>query len=263
MCVHNDTMRRLEAAAGRLPAVAAFAGHTAAWLHGIDVDVRGPIEAIVPKGNRVSARSGMKIYRSRLPEDEVVVIDGLRTTNALRTLEDIGRRSSLVEGTVILDAAFHDGVADLAAFQRRVKSLRGGRGLVNLRHATALAEPKSESPMETRLRMILVLAGLPRPEAQVSIFDSRGRLIGRPDLYYAERRLGLEYDGATHRANLVDDNRRQNLLLEAGVTLLRFTSSDVLTRPAIVAAQVRAVCSSAGTRARNTPVFMASAGTRT
>ena len=255
-------MRRLEAAAGRLPAVAAFAGHAAAWLHGVDVDVRGPIEAIVPKGNKVSGRSGMKIYRSRLPEDEVVVIEGLRTTNVLRTLEDIGRRSSLVDATVIVDAALHAGFADLATLQKRVSSLRGGRGVVNLRLTTACAEPKSESPMETRLRMLLVLAGLPRPEAQVSIFDRHCRFVGRPDLYYAEHRLGVEYDGAQHRDSLASDNRRQNLLLEAGVTLLRFTSGDVLMRPALVAAQVRAVCLSAGTRVEESAFFVSSAGTR-
>jgi hypothetical protein len=37
--------------------------------------------------------------------------------------------------------------------------------------------------METRLRMVLVLGGLPRPKAQVKIYDSNGRFVGKPDLY--------------------------------------------------------------------------------
>ena len=101
-------MLQLEAAACRLPAISAFGGLSAAWLHGIDVDGCNPIEVIVPKGNKVSGRSGMKVYRARLPEDEVAVAHGLRATNILRTLEDIGRRSSLVEGTVVVDAALAD-----------------------------------------------------------------------------------------------------------------------------------------------------------
>ena len=95
--------------------------------------------------------------------------------------------------------------------------------------------------METRLRMLLVLAGLPRPEAQVSIHERNGRFLGRPDLYYPERRLGLEYDGGVHRASLAEYNRRQNRLLEEGVRLLRFTAGDLQLHPAVVVAQVRSV----------------------
>ncbi len=116
--------------------------------------------------------------------------------------------------------------------------------------------------METRLRLVLVLAGLPRPEAQVPIYDSQGRFVGRPDLYYSDCRLGLEYDGAIHRESLAEDNRRQNRLLEAGVTLLRFTAGDVLSRPAMVIAQVRALRASAGIRDQEASISSAGAGTR-
>jgi very-short-patch-repair endonuclease len=94
--------------------------------------------------------------------------------------------------------------------------------------------------METRLRLTLVLAGLPRPEAQVPLEDSRGRFLGRPDLYYPTERLGLEYDGGTHRTSMAEDNRRQNRLLVAGYRLLRFTAADVLRTPDLVVAQVQA-----------------------
>ena len=94
--------------------------------------------------------------------------------------------------------------------------------------------------METRLRMLLVLAGLPRPQAQVPLYDHRGRLLRRPDLYYPEQRVGLEYDGGIHRDSLVEDNRRQNRLLSAGFRLLRFTAADVYNTPDAVVAQVDA-----------------------
>jgi len=87
--------------------------------------------------------------------------------------------------------------------------------------------------------MLLVLAGLPRPQAQFPVHDATGRFVGRPDLYYPNRRLGVEYDGGTHRETLADDNRRQNLLLDAGVTLLRFTARDVLSAPDLLVALVR------------------------
>lgn len=236
-------MLRLEAAACRLPEIAAFSGMSAAWLHGIEVEACDPIEVIIPKGVGVSARSGMTVYRARLPAPEVTIARGLRATTILRTLEDLGRRLPLVDAAVIIDMALNLGLTDLSAFTSWARTRRGGRGLVNLRRVAAAAEPKSESPMETRLRLLLVSAGLPRPEAQTPIHDSEGRFVGRPDLYYPEHRLGLEYDGAIHRDRLAEDNRRQNRLLEAGVRLLRFTATDVLTRPSIVVAQVRAMLS--------------------
>ncbi len=99
--------------------------------------------------------------------------------------------------------------------------------------------------METRLRMLLVLAGLPRPEAQVSLHDGSGRFLGRADLYYPSQRLVIEYDGGTHRTSLVEDNRRQNLLLSAGYRLLRFTFADIREAPEAVVDQVkRALASS-------------------
>jgi very-short-patch-repair endonuclease len=93
--------------------------------------------------------------------------------------------------------------------------------------------------METRLRVLLVLAGLPRPEVQVSIQDDKGRFLGRPDLLYRRQRLAIEYDGGNHRERLVDDNRRQNGLVGAGYRLLRFTAADVYGTPHTVAMQVR------------------------
>jgi len=71
--------------------------------------------------------------------------------------------------------------------------------------------------METKLRLLLVLAGLPRPQAQVSLHDDSGRFVGRPDLYYPPQRLAVEYDGAAHRESLTADNRRQNRMVKAGL----------------------------------------------
>jgi very-short-patch-repair endonuclease len=73
----------------------------------------------------------------------------------------------------------------------------------------------------------------------VTVRDRLLRFVGRLDLYYQAQRLGLEYDGATHRETLAEDNRRQNRLLEAGVRLLRFTAGDIFNAPDLVVSQVR------------------------
>ena len=92
--------------------------------------------------------------------------------------------------------------------------------------------------METRLRMVLVQPRLPTPIVQAELCDSTGRFLARADLYYPDRRLVIEYDGANHRDRLEADLRRQNSLLTAGYHLLRFTAAE-LRAPSKVASQVR------------------------
>jgi hypothetical protein len=94
--------------------------------------------------------------------------------------------------------------------------------------------------METRLRWLLIRAGLPTPEVQTDLRDGGARFVGRADLYYPSARLVVEYDGGNHRERLVDDDRRQNLLINAGYQVLRFTAADLHSRTDVTVAQVRA-----------------------
>jgi very-short-patch-repair endonuclease len=168
-----------------------------------------------------------------------VVVRGFRATSRLRTLSDISRVVSLVEAVVVTDMALHAGMIKRSHLNEWVGRRAGRKGVKAERVMLKFAEGAAESPMETRLRMLLVLNGLPRPEVQVTVRDEAGSFVGRPDLYYPQHRLGLEYDGETHRDNLVEDNRRQNRLLLAEIRLLRFTAADVLRRPESVVTQVR------------------------
>jgi Protein of unknown function (DUF559) len=229
----------LEAARLRMPASTTFSGKTAAWLHGLDAAPCEPIEAILPGDGEGWERGGIRVRRAALDDCEVVVRRGFRTTSLARTLWDLSRCVSLVETVVITDMALHARLISHPTLRESVERNAGRKGVAKARRVLEFAEGGSESPMETRLRMLLVLKGLPRPEAQVTIRDDKGSFLGRPDLYYREHRLGLEYDGETHRTNLVEDNRRQNRLLLAGVKLLRFTGADVLHRPDSVVTQVR------------------------
>jgi hypothetical protein len=235
---------KLDAACKRLPPEAVFSGLTAAWLHGLDVGAVESIEVTISKGIGVSARSGIEVRRAALSPKDVVSIRGKKVTSSLRTFSDICFRLSVTEAVVVADMALRTRLVrpdDLKALcVRRARRF----GVASLRRVVGFAEPASESPMESRLRMLLVLGGLPRPQAQVRLHDERGLFLGRPDLYYPSHRLALEYDGTTHRTSLVEDNRRQNRLVAAGIRLLRFTAGDVLHSPESVVSQVRGYLSS-------------------
>ena len=192
----------------------------------------------MPEPTGSSRRSGASVRRNVLSTDQIVTQRGLPTTSALRTVVDIGGRDPLTEGVVAADLFLHARLVSIAQLRSYVADHPGTKGIARLRRVVHLAEPKAESAMETRLRMLLVLAGLPRPEIQVSIRDAGGQLLGRPDLLYRSQCLAIEY-GGNHRDRLVADNRRQNGLVGAGFRLLRFTAADVYGTPDAVVAQVR------------------------
>ncbi|HET9410810.1 MAG TPA: DUF559 domain-containing protein [Candidatus Dormibacteraeota bacterium] len=145
----------------------------------------------------------------------------------------------MTDAVVLLDAALHGRLVDSGRLCVWVGTHPGYRGVRRLKRALELADPVAESVMETRLRLLLVLAGLPRPKGQVSLRDDSSLFLARPDLYYPDARLAIEYDGATHRESLAADNRRQNRLINAGYRLLRFMAGDVLDSPASVVSIVR------------------------
>jgi uncharacterized protein DUF559 len=225
----------LRAVARRLPNGAAFSGSTAAWLHGMDMLPCDPIEVTIPEPFGSSRLAGASVRRFDLTADDVVLLRGLPVTSALRTVVDLGGREPLTEGVVAADMALHAELVSIEELRAHLAQHPGRKGTARLRRVIEMAEPKAESPMETRLRMLLVLAGLPRPEVQVSLHDERGRFLGRADMFYPHARLAVEYDGGNHRDRLVDDDRRQNRLIGAGFRLLRFTSPDVYGAPEMVA----------------------------
>jgi very-short-patch-repair endonuclease len=228
----DDTWLLLSAWQRRLPPDSVFSGATAAWLFGLDLRPTNPIEAIVPSRSGVRSRPGLNMRRRDLPPSDVTRVRGLRTTTVRRTLRDLCHRLVPVEALIVMDAAIHSRIIDKAT-------------LFSLHSLATLAAP-AESPMETRLRWLLIQARLPHPEVQVDLRDSDGRFVGRADLYFAAAKLIIEYDGANHRDRLVEDNRRQNALINAGFRLLRFAAADMYQRQDAVVAQVRRALTSAG-----------------
>jgi very-short-patch-repair endonuclease len=231
-----------------LPPDAVFAGATAAWLHGVDLKPAEPVEIVVPPWSGIRTRAGLNVSRCEIRPSEVVLVRGLRATALPRTLANLCLRGPAVEALTAIDMAVRARLTDAGDLVRYAEGVKGRAGAKRLRSLALLAAP-AESPMETRLRWLLIQNRLPNPEVQSNLRDATARFVGRADLYYPAARLVLEYDGGNHRERLVEDNRRQNVLINAGYRLLRFTAADIYGRPDVVVAQVRAALS-AGSRSR-------------
>lgn len=161
-------------------------------------------------------------------------------TTPERTAFDLGRHGSRADALVAVDALAHRRVVKLDAVRSLAAERRRWPGVRQLDEVLLLAEPLSESPMETRLRLLLIDAGAPPPVAQHNILDARGRFVGRVDLAWPQLRLAVEYEGDHHRerAHFRRDVARLNALRAAGWTVLRYTADDLLRHPRRTVAQV-------------------------
>jgi very-short-patch-repair endonuclease len=116
-------------------------------------------------------------------------------------------------------------------------------GAALLRQALAEARRGSESPGETRTRLLLVRAGLPEPLLNHRIRDAFGRYLGKGDLVWLERKVVLEYEGGQHGLDVDQfryDVERYERFRDAGWIVIRVTADDLRPeRRAALIARVR------------------------
>jgi len=224
-----------------LPPRAVACSLTAAWLYGADVRRADDLDVHVsfPRGGRVRPRKGLVVSQETLDRSDICTIGGVLVTSPVRTVFDCLRFLRGDGGVVVADALTHLGRTTVPAIRRYFASKRGLR---NLRIGAALIEliePKSESPMETRLRLRLMAAGLPRPEAQWVVRDSQGVFVARLDLAYPDLRVAVEYDGAWHWQQRRRDDRRRDAARKLGWTIIVVSADDLFGDPDRLFADVR------------------------
>jgi len=205
-----------------------LAGYSAATLLGADcAPARAAAEVLVPGDAR--AHPGLRVRRGVVPEADLTFAARCRVTTAVRTAWDLARWLPLVEAVVAVDSlARRGGFVPSRLLERRVRE-PGARSCRQLDEVVRLADPRAESPPETRLRVALVRAGLPGPAVQHEILDEYGFVLARADLAYPDARLAIEYDGAGHfdRDRLDRDRFRDIELAGQGWETVRLVSEDV------------------------------------
>jgi len=111
------------------------------------------------------------------------------------------------------------------------------------RRAAGYVRRKVDSPMESRLRMLLMLAGFPEPEVNHEVYDEYGRMRYKFDLCYPDLKLIVEYDGRHHREDLDQwdhDTDRRDWLDHNGWMIVTVFSRGVYRRPDLTIARVHA-----------------------
>lgn len=185
--------------------------------------------------------AGIVIRSYQLGSRETFVWNGIRITTPERTAFDIGRSLSPNRSIPILDAlanATNVKVADVAALAA-VKP--GSRGIRRLHAALKMVDGGAESPQESRVRLLLVSAGLPPPETQIEFADEFGVARIRVDMGWREWRVAVEYDGVQHWSDRYQrswDIDRIAMLEAIGWVVVR-VSAEMLSRPNVIVDRVR------------------------
>ena len=201
-----------------------------------------PAEVTVVGGG-LRGRFGLVVHRDTLLPDEITQVGDVRCTTPLRTAFDLARRADRDDAVVAVDRLanrhrFHP--ERLAEYCIRH---RGRRGVGRVSEVLALATPYSGSPMETRLRLLIVAAGLPPPHVQWVVQDVATRTAVWLDLAWPELMIGIEYEGGVHTESgrVLRDIGRHTRLVDRGWAIYRYTKLDMYAeRDRIVAELTRA-----------------------
>lgn len=223
----------------------AVASHrAAAALWGIDGFDPGTPELTVRRGRRFRRRGAIVHESTDLDRTDVVIRDGVPTTDLPRTILDLARRET--DDTLALAIQWcrrHRRLswAQLASVLRR-HARRGRPGVRRLRRVIAANAHRSEisdSAFEELTIALLTERGLPEPVLHHPVRLAE-RLI-KLDLAYPDLRIAIELDGLVHTEPGVfrSDRRRQNAVVLDGWLILRFTWDDFCRHPDRIVTEVR------------------------
>jgi len=212
----------------------AIASHaTAARLWRLPLPTDDRVEITVPAERRVRI-PGVRVHRSyTLREPDWTELEGIPVTAPARVIADIsGRFDARVLGRAV-DDGLRRRVLTLGALRttaEQLPTIAPGRSPQRLAEVVGRRIPgyqPGDSDLETHVFETIVDAGLPAPIRLYRVtIDGRALTL---DLAYPAPKLGIEVDGFDpHRTRGVfeTDRIRQNALVLAGWTILRFTSDS-------------------------------------
>lgn len=223
-----------------------LAGHSAAAMWGTKW-IDGTAAGALASTDHLRPPPGITLYRDAVPAVEIASHRGVALTSPLRTAFDLGRRLEFDRAVEAVDALYQSTEITRAALVGFAELHPGERGIVQLRSVIDASDEGAESPWETRTRLTLVRAGLPRPDTQVTIRDC-GRFVGRVDMVWERWRVIVEYDGDHHfePEQRNRDVERWNALEAAGWRVIRVKARQLIHGRATLIAQVTRVLRDAG-----------------
>jgi len=224
---------RAEAALLAVAPPAVLSGATSLALHGISAAEGADIHVTVPYERRVKSKLGLVVHQGIYAPADVVELEGLAVFSVDRALADFLCDGDKRTAFAALDQAMRglppshcqklrENVRD------RVVDRRDKRGIHRALMLLDLATGRAESPPESILRLIVVEAGFPVPDAQYEITTIDGHRLYVLDMAWAARRIALEYDGfVAHEERRGNDEERDRRMAGRGWITIRVAAADL------------------------------------
>ncbi len=229
-----------------MPQRAFFNSVTAARLMSLPLPLRlerdPRLHVATPSPGRGLAARGIVGHKVQTRPDELRDWNGLRISGPERTFCELASIVSVGELVAVGDYVIHwrTPMCSVDELVAAVERYPGRRGAARLREAVQLLDSRSESPQESELRVLIVLAGFTGFEVNHQIVVDRRRYRG--DIVFPRQRVVVEYLGDYHRdpAQWRRDVSRASRLREAGWFVLEVTIDD-LRDPADFLSRLRRV----------------------
>lgn len=161
---------------------------------------------------------------------------------AAQCFVDLGSLLSLVDLVIVGDWLVRKKLVTLTALRAHCAESTS-RGADAAQLAASFVRERVDSPMETRLRMLIVLAGLPEPVVNLTIRDVNGEPVRRYDLSWPSIRLIVEYDGKHHVERIEQwekDLERREAIENEDWRILVVTSAGIFDVPEETVARIHA-----------------------
>lgn len=235
---------------------AAITGPTALRIHGLDArpgtqrQSRFGLDAdavylTVPTGFHSRIPGVVYLREVRFPTT-VKAVGNLPVVPADRAVVDTIRLLGWQRSKQVMYRALQRGWVTPTTLANATVELKGCRGNPELRRAAAAANSGSHAESERVAQRILRLAGVGTLTANFEVHDKFG-LIGFIDIALVKEKVAVEIDGRAWHSDahrFQHDRTRQNRLVNAGWTVLRFTWDDLNDRPEYVVQAVRTAAAS-------------------
>lgn len=211
-----------------------FSHVTAARLYGAPLPRRmqdaAELHVTVPAGARAPQIRGVRAHTITrwTPAD----VAGLPVTDPAQTWLDLVPLLDRVSSIAVADylVSGRDPWTTRDRLERLVERSSGRRGVKHARAQLPFVRERVDSPGETRLRLLIVDAGLPEPAVNLTLLDRGGEHVARVDLAYPIEQIALEYEGDVHRVDRqvwMKDLHRRERVEDLGWRLVRATALDL------------------------------------
>ena len=216
--------------------------HTAASIWGGIAPSHSSVHITVPDGNYRNQRRGVTVHRHRDEGSDIRTKAGVRVASPAQCFCELATAgASLVELVVLGDSLIRANAVTPDELIKMADAWPRRRAAVACR-AARLGRPGADSPAESKLRLLIVLAGLPEPVVNFIVRHENGDWKARFDLCYPELMILVEYDGDHHNTDprqRARDLERREYLERLGWRIIVIQKNHLYGSPDNVIARVQ------------------------